>query len=93
MRDEQNQTARNFVEQVVALAPALAGTRADGLDRFAKAGLPSTRAEAWKFTNLRGLDKLTLGPAPDAATVTVDAIPTALDAPAPRLVFVAGQYR
>lgn len=93
MRDEQNQTAKSFVEQVVGLAPALAGARADGLDRFAKAGLPSTRVEAWKFTNLRGLDKLTLAPAPDAAMVTVDAIPTALDTPAPRLVFVAGQYR
>ena len=93
MRDEQNQTAKSFVEQVVGLAPALAGARADGLERFAKAGLPTTRVEAWKFTNLRGLDKLTMGSAPDAATVTVDAIPTALDTPAPRLVFVAGQYR
>lgn len=93
MRDEQNQTAKSFVEQVVALSPALAGPRGEGLERFAKAGLPTTRVEAWKFTNLRGLDKLTLAPAPDAATVTVDAIPTALDTPAPRLVFVAGQYR
>lgn len=93
MRDEQNQTAKSFVEQVVALSPVLAGPRGEGLERFAKVGLPTTRVEAWKFTNLRGLDKLTLAPAPDAATVTVDAIPTALDAPAPRLVFVAGQYR
>ncbi|MFV3073818.1 Fe-S cluster assembly protein SufD [Niveispirillum fermenti] len=93
MRDEQNQTAKGFVEQVVALAPALDGVRGEGLDRFAKAGLPTTRVEAWKFTNLRGLDKLILGPAPDAASVAVDAIPTALDRPGPRLVFVAGQFR
>ena len=93
MRDEQNQKAGGFVEQVMALAPTLAVTRGDGLERFAKAGLPTTRMEAWKFTNLRGLDKLTLVPALDASMVAVDAIPTALDTPGPRLVFVAGQFR
>lgn len=89
MRDEQNQKAGGFVEQVMALAV----THGDGLERFAKAGLPTTRMEAWKFTNLRGLDKLTLVPALDASMVAVDAIPTALDTPGPRLVFVAGQFR
>ncbi len=95
MRDELKETGKGFVEQVVALAPSLpvADHRAQALDRFAKAGLPTTRVEAWRFTSLRGLDKLSLAPAPDAALVTVDAIPTALEAPGPRLVFVAGQFR
>ena len=93
--------AASFIEQVKQAQPALAPVahpwlacfRAEGMERFAKAGLPTTRNEAWKFTSLRGLDKLALSPAPDARSVPVDAIPTALEAACPRLVFIGGQFR
>lgn len=101
MRDDVNPTATKtgFIGQVRALrstlapVPLLEERRAVGMGQFARAGLPTGRVEAWKFTNLRGLDKLSFGPAPDAAGIPIDAIPTALDEVTPRLVFVAGQYR
>lgn len=93
--------APSFLDQVKQAHPAqapvahpwLACLRAEGLERFARTGLPTTRNEAWKFTNLRGLEKQHFQPAPDARALAIDAIPTALAEPGPRLVFVAGQYR
>ncbi len=45
----------------------LAGARERGLERFADCGLPTTRDEAWRFTNLKPLDALAFAPrrAPD----------------------------
>ncbi|MCF7749676.1 Fe-S cluster assembly protein SufD [Bacillus subtilis subsp. subtilis] len=59
------------------------------LDAALQAGLPGPRAEAWKYTSLRQLERRSFSPAPLAAT-DVD---TALlaDIPSPRLVFVNGR--
>lgn len=94
-----------FVDQFRAHAAALPGAglpwldelRAAGLDRFSKAGFPTQRNEAWKFTSLRALEKLAFampgGTVP--ASVSIDAIPTVrTDGGAPlRLVFVDGRFR
>ncbi|KAB7771980.1 Fe-S cluster assembly protein SufD [Xanthomonas maliensis] len=59
------------------------------LDAALQAGLPGPRAEAWKYTSLRQLERRSFRPAPLVPTL-VDA--AALDEiPAPRLVFVNGR--
>ena len=40
----------------------LAGARERGLELFAERGLPTTRDEAWRFTNLKPLDALAFAP-------------------------------
>lgn len=58
------------------------------LDALLQDGLPPARAEAWKYTSLRQLERRSFGtPQPQA----ID--PTLLTAiPAPRIVFVNGQF-
>ncbi|TQT19583.1 Fe-S cluster assembly protein SufD, partial [Xanthomonas perforans] len=59
------------------------------LDAALQTGLPGPRAEAWKYTSLRQLERRSFQPAPLVPTL-VDA--AALDdIPSPRLVFVNGR--
>ncbi|MCC8537415.1 Fe-S cluster assembly protein SufD [Xanthomonas axonopodis pv. poinsettiicola] len=59
------------------------------LDAALHSGLPGPRAEAWKYTSLRQLERRSFQPAPLVPTL-VDA--AALDEiPSPRLVFVNGR--
>lgn len=70
--------------------------RAQGRAGFAAAGLPTVKAEAWKYTNLRALEKIVFEPATDAAAAThFDVLPTIRTdgAAGPRLVFVDGRLR
>ncbi len=71
--------------------------RAAGLDRFSKGGFPTQRNEAWKFTSLRPLEKVTFALAQDGAadSVPVDLIPSVMPVgeAAHRLVFVDGRFR
>ena len=52
---------------------AIEAIRRDAFDRFAVQGLPHSRVEAWKYTDLRRLirDAKPLAPRPDAAAKTV----------------------
>jgi len=73
----------------------LEAARRENLEAFIAAGLPDTRAEAWKYTALRALGqrRFALGDA-QAASHSVD--PYALTLPGidgPRLVFVNGVFR
>ena len=69
--------------------------RRENLEAFVAAGLPDTRAEAWKYTALRALGqrRFALGDQ-GAAARAID--PAALVLPGvdgPRLVFVNGVFR
>jgi Fe-S cluster assembly protein SufD len=78
----------------VGKAPAwLAALRAKGADRFAEVGFPTTRQEAWRFTDVSRIADTTFVPAPQA-TVTPGAIApyTFGVAEGIRLVFVNGRY-
>jgi Fe-S cluster assembly protein SufD len=73
----------------------LDAARRENLEAFLAAGLPDTRAEAWKYTALRALGqrRFALG---DAAANTHPIDPYALTLPGidgPRLVFVNGVFR
>ncbi len=59
--------------------------------RFAATGLPTQRLEAWKYTDLRGLGKLTFAHA-DGIVDTRAAKSLLLDIDGPRLVFVDGRF-
>ncbi|HET9047899.1 MAG TPA: Fe-S cluster assembly protein SufD [Chiayiivirga sp.] len=69
-------------------AAGLGPLRRDALDRALAGGLPGTRAERWKYTSLRALDKRAFFAADgvDAAAIDGSVLP-----PAPRLVFANGQ--
>lgn len=79
-----------------ARAPAwLHDLRRGALARFAEVGFPTTRDEAWRYTDVTPIARAAFRPAPD----TIDAFDPAqlagleLDAlPAHRLVFVNGHY-
>lgn len=73
----------------------LEAARRENLEAFITAGLPDTRAEAWKYTTLRALGqrRFALG---DSAAATRPVDPYALTLPGmdgPRLVFVNGVFR
>ena len=73
----------------------LDAARRENLDAFIAAGLPDTRAEAWKYTALRALGqrRFALG---DSAAATRGIDTHALKLPGvdgPRLVFVNGVFR
>ena len=86
-----------FREALATQAPSNARIRslqAAGHAAFGKTGIPDTRAEAWKYTNLRALSRRAFsapGPValPDPEAVTVAAIDGLTG---PRLVFVNGRY-
>lgn len=70
--------------------PWLGAAREGNIGRFAAAGFPSHRLEAWKFTRLTQLaDAAPAAPAPESGTApSFETIPTAH-----RLVFVNGRFR
>jgi Fe-S cluster assembly protein SufD len=82
-RSHKTKAELGLAEVFAAARPALPGgaavaaSRAAAFDRFAGAGLPHGRVEAWKYTDLRRLmpDAKPLAPAPDAAAraLAVDA--------------------
>ncbi|MEC9346010.1 MAG: Fe-S cluster assembly protein SufD [Pseudomonadota bacterium] len=67
-----------------------AAIRAAARERFASSGLPTPRAEQWKFTNLRPLDRFLADAAPAAAEGTAD-IPAPLVEGAWQVVLVDGR--
>ncbi|MBN9529506.1 MAG: SufD family Fe-S cluster assembly protein [Alphaproteobacteria bacterium] len=73
-----------------AALPWLGAAREGNIERFAAAGFPSHRLEAWKFTRLSGLaDAAPAEGAPEPSTLPAfESIPTAH-----RLVFVNGRFR
>jgi len=75
-------------------APWLSALRENALARFAESGLPSTRAEAWKYTNLKSLADSAIRPAAEAdaqASVAPELLPV-IDG-THRVVFVNGRHR
>ncbi len=80
----------------VPAPPWLDALRSQGRGRFQTLGLPTIRQEAWRFTNLAALERLSWHPSPLASTVAIDALPTVVPAgqpPSYRLVLVNGQCR
>lgn len=68
----------------------LGATRRAALDAALRDGLPGPRAEAWKYTSLRALDRRAFD-ATDAAIAAFD--PAAIAGiPAPRIVFHNGRF-
>jgi len=76
--------------------PWLARLRAKALQSFSASGLPTPRLEAWKYTNLRPLEKVGFGVAgAPRACISIDRAPSLLPAASEhhRLVFVDGHHR
>ncbi len=72
------------------------GLRDRGMRELAEAGLPTPRLEAWKYTNLRPLEKHDFVPAPvESDGPRIDRIPSLQPAAETthRLVFVNGRFR
>ena len=67
--------------------------RAQGIEAFRAGGLPTRKVEAWRYTNLNALAKLSLVPAAEASGL--DAVPDSALAVegACRIVFVNGRLR
>ncbi|MFP2931025.1 Fe-S cluster assembly protein SufD, partial [Pyxidicoccus sp. 3LG] len=66
--------------------------RAEGLAALEKQGLPTTRDEAWKYTNLAPLAEGTFIPAAESRGAgELAAVVEGLALPGPRLVFVDGR--
>ncbi len=74
--------------------PWLCALREEAISAFAAGGLPTPRAEAWKYTSLRPLEKLDFAHATDGA-ISIDSLPTLLPhgQGGHRLVFVNGAFR
>ncbi len=81
-------------DQLPGQRPWLGDLRARARGHFETAGFPSTRVEAWKYTNLAPLVRQPFHPVMEA-TVTGEQLEPLLpkDLEAYRLVFVNGRYR
>lgn len=72
--------------------PWLRDLRAQAIERVRQLGLPSNRAERWKYTNLRALSAAGLRPSPPVHAVqSVGDLPQIVGRA--RVVFVDGRYR
>ena len=72
---------------------ALAEAREAAFSRFVARGLPTTRDEEWRFTNIAPLRSTTFVPAGPAAVAAAALAPWTLgDAVAARVVLVNGRY-
>jgi Fe-S cluster assembly protein SufD len=75
--------------------PWLRQLREHARERFAETGFPTTRDEAWRYTNLAGLSRhVFASPAPDVGAVSQKTLQaTAFDLHAHRMVFVGGRFQ
>jgi Fe-S cluster assembly protein SufD len=93
----------NFVPGLDIENPGLPGSgllwlralRKGGIERFNDLGLPTTKIEGWKYTNLKLLESSCYNPArDDDGMAVIDKVPSLLpDIELPRLVFVNGRMR
>ncbi len=85
------QAAYEALPTALREAGGLGPARRVALDAVLRDGLPTVRAERWKYTSLRAFERRSFGTA--AVPVDVQALAGALEAiPAPRLVFVDGAF-
>lgn len=92
-----------FADRYAELAPSLSGVgvgwlaalRADSAARCRQNGLPTTRVETWRFTNLKDLAAVDFAPAQGAAPVALDSLPRSslLAVNGHVLAFVNGGFR
>ncbi|BDG04529.1 Fe-S cluster assembly protein SufD [Anaeromyxobacter oryzae] len=71
----------------------LAQARGAALARFRTLGLPTTRDEDWRFTNLAPLAAVTFGPAPEEDGAAARLLASAPGPAGARLVFENGRFR
>jgi Fe-S cluster assembly protein SufD len=73
----------------------LKAMRKEGIEQFNNLGLPTTKKEGWKYTNLKPLESSCFKPAEnDDGMAIIDKVPSLLtDMKLPRLVFVNGRMR
>ncbi len=101
---ETSETAVPFVERFTETRARLPGAGRDwaealreaGIERFGAEGLPTRKAEAWKFTDLRPLAKLRFAEAPALAGPVSEPLRARLDgleAATHRVVLVNGHVR
>lgn len=90
-----------FVDRYAEVQPRLGGPgwltdlRRTGLERYHSLGLPTARAEAWKYTSLSTPRKIAFVPAALAAAPSFDSLPgagIALTGEACRFVMVNGRF-
>ncbi len=84
-------------EAVRRTAPSPAATgdlRRRAFERFSALGMPTTRLERWRFTNVAPIagTAFTLAAPADKAAARVDAAPHALSGAGARLTFINGRY-
>ncbi len=73
----------------------LAAWRAAGIESWRRRSLPTRKTEAWKYTNLRPLEKAAYAARPEADGIDEESLRPLIDIPglgANRLVFVNGTY-
>ena len=96
-----DQAAAPYLAQFAAAKSALPGARApwlgalreEAMGRFAETGLPTSRMEDWRFTDLRRLARTAFAVPGPSASAELDWItPWYLDGPCHRLVFANGRF-
>lgn len=83
------------VQQNSAGPTRIANLRRHAFDRFSTLGMPTTRLEQWRFTNVSPIANATFTPAQPAVLTAADAAPlvaTGAGDGAPTIVFVNGRY-
>ncbi len=96
-----NEAAAPYLAQFAEARPGLQGARAPWLgvlrdhaiERFAETGLPTSRMEDWRFTDLRRMARTEFAVTASDTTPELDWVaPWYLDGPCHRLVFANGRF-
>lgn len=84
---------RSQYESLNGSAPAwVRRLRTAGMARFTALGLPTTKLEDWKYTDVSPIARIPFGGAVSESAAAADLVARYSLAPGPRLVFVNGRY-
>lgn len=91
MPDTVIDSYKDQMERLSGSLPGWDSARAHAFDRLKNVGLPTTRSEDWRYSDIKSLRKTAFNPM-RAPAATPD-LPAALSDVAARLVFINGQYQ
>ena len=92
MPDTTTEAYRDQLWSIVGTLPGVDGVREQALNKFDQTGMPTTRLEDWRYSDLKALRKEAFCAAEKSDSIAADSLPETFGEVAARLVFINGYY-